>query len=234
MDRIPEIKKISQILSDETRLKILLYLLNKTATVSDIVENLHIDQPRISSHLSLLLESKLISVETSGRQRIYRIESANKIDHLLTTIYTFDKTNQLEPFKHRSRQAEKLVQENSPLRQARTCYDHLAGVMGVKMLDLMLHNNWLTIKDTNKRPSYSLTMKGTTNLSNMGIDTRFETTNRRKFAYGCPDWTEQKPHLGGYLGSQILNYLQANKFVSKERSSRIIIVNTSIEDLFKN
>ena len=54
MERIFEIKKISQILSDEKRLKILVYLLENSATVSELVENLQIDQPRVSSHLAIL------------------------------------------------------------------------------------------------------------------------------------------------------------------------------------
>ena len=234
MDRISEIKKVSQMLSDETRLKILMFLLNKQATVSDIAEHLHIDQPRISSHLSLLLESKIVSVENIGRQRIYRIENTKDVNQLLTTIYEFNKIDSSEKYKQRSKQSKKLVQENSPLRQARTCYDHLAGVIGVKVLELMLANNWLIVSNTNpaKRPNYTLTEKGIKNLTQLGIDLRLENNHRRKFAYGCLDWTEQRPHLGGLLGSKILQYLENNNLVSKKKSTRIIIVKTSIEYLF--
>ena len=231
MERIFEIKKISQILSDEKRLKILVYLLENSATVSELVENLQIDQPRVSSHLAILSESELVSFEATGRQKVYYIQNKGKISKLLDSIYYLNKKNKQVPIK-RSKQAEKLVQDNKPIRQARTCYDHLAGVLGVKMLDQFLSNTWLTIENDGKKTNYLLTDSGKVKLSSLGINLQDLNNSKRKFAYGCLDWTERKFHLGGLLGYEILQYLEKNNYIVRKKTDRSLIINKPFDNLF--
>ena len=231
MERIFEIKKISQILADEKRLKILVYLLENSATVSELVENLEIDQPRVSSHLAILLESELVSFEATGRQRFYYIQNKEKVSKALDSIYNLNNKYTQKSIK-RSKQAEKLVQENSPIRQARTCYDHLAGVIGVQMLDLFLENGWLVAKNEDNKTNYFLTDYGKEKLSSIGINIRNRNNSKRKFAYGCLDWTERKFHLGGLLGYEILNYMEKNDYIVRRKTDRSLIVNKTPKSLF--
>lgn len=231
MERIDDIKKLSQILSDETRLKIIMYLLNQSATVNDISVNLFIDQPRVSSHLAILFESELVSFNAVGRQRVYHLKDKNKITHLLESLYFYNKDVNKDVPK-RSKQAEKLVQENNPLRIARTCYDHLAGVQGVNLLNQLLDRGWIGIHDSNNKPSYVLTDIGRENLLQIGVKIDQNVSSKRKFAYGCLDWTERTYHLGGLLGSEILKYLENNKFISRQKNNRVVIINRPINALF--
>src|ERR1043166_3239825 len=127
----------SQAFADVTRLPILLLLLEGETTVSDIVTRLGIPQPRASTHLAFLRKAGLVSVDRLGRQRVYRPD-ATRIAAVLEALQGCTPTT-----PPRSLQAGREVRRNTAMRQARTCYDHLAGVAGVQLLDEMLRRRWL-------------------------------------------------------------------------------------------
>jgi len=126
----------------------------------------------------------------------------------------------------RSKQAEREVGHDSPLRRCRTCYGHLAGVEGVALLDEMLELEWLELAaDPNElHPRFSPTEKGEEALKRRGIN--LEQTRRagRKLAYGCTDWTERRFHLGGALGSAVTDVLNGQGFVRRREGSRVVAV----------
>ena len=84
------------------------------------------------------------------------------------------------------------MQRDMPIRQARTCYDHLAGVAGVQLLDAFLTRGWLEAGD-GPRPRYRLTPTGEIALRARGVDIETAQRARRMFAFGCLDWTERRP-----------------------------------------
>lgn len=231
-DYTEDIIQISHIISDKKRLSIILFLLEKKASVNEIVESLKIDQPRVSTHINLLFESNFVSVETVGRQRFYDIKNKSWMKNLLSIMTQRNSSTNSVEFPKRSREAEKLVQQNSPIRQARTCYDHLAGVSGVHLLDILLNNNYLEIKKIKNRPDYVLTSKGKEFFTKLGIEFNEPLKKTRKFAYGCPDWTERRYHLGGYLGLQILDYLESEEIIKHDKKTRIVFLNKPIDSIF--
>ena len=87
---------------------------------------------------------------------------------------------------------KKTFVPNTPhhLRAARTCYDHIAGTLGVSLHDRLLALHWLTA-------AYDLTTKGTQALESLGIDIEATRAQRRLFAPPCLDWSERRPHIGG-------------------------------------
>ncbi len=109
----------------------------------------------------------------------------------------------------RSKQAEREVGRDSPLRRCRTCYGHLAGVEGVALLDGMLALGWLELAgDPNKlHPRFCPTEKGEEAFKRRGINVGQTRRAGRMLAYGCPDWTERQFHLGGALGSAVTDVL---------------------------
>src|SRR5437870_9575944 len=127
----------AQAFADVTRMRILQLLLEGEATVSDIVTRLGVPQPRASTHLAFLRQVGLVSVDRLGRQRIYRPDTA-RIEAVLEALRTLT-----PPTPSSSLQAVREVRRNTSMRQARTCYDHLAGVAGVQLLDEMLRRGWL-------------------------------------------------------------------------------------------
>ncbi len=132
----------------------------------------------------------------------------------------------------RSKQAEREVGRDSPMRRCRTCYGHLAGVEGVALLDGMLELGWLELEaDPNQpHPPFRPTEKGEEALKRRGIN--LEQTRRagRKLAYGCTDWTERRFHLGGALGSAITDALNEQGFVRRREGSRVVAVDQPVLD----
>lgn len=206
-------------LADDTRIHLLQELVDGEATVSDLGARLMLPQPRVSTHLKILLDAGLVAVETAGRQRSYRVE-VPWIQRILTTLGATEVAlRQLSP---PSKQAAREVQRNSAIRQARTCYGHLAGVTGVQLLEELLTRKWLTGRQEGGRPHYELTSAGLHALSRRSVDLESATAERRVFAYGCPDWTERRPHLAGALGTAVFRALKEAGIVRRSSTSRIV------------
>jgi hypothetical protein len=128
----------------------------------------------------------------------------------------------------RSAQAARAVRRDMPIRQARTCYDHLAGVAGVRLLDALLMRGWLTGKE-GPRPRYRLTPAGETALRNRGVDIDTAHHARRMFAFGCLDWTERRPHLGGALGAAILAALEEAGAIQHDGTGRTMLLKKPLD-----
>jgi DNA-binding transcriptional ArsR family regulator len=216
----------AQAFADVTRMRILHLLLEGEATVSDIVTRLGVPQPRASTHLAFLRQVGLVSVDRLGRQRVYRPDTA-QIEAVLEALRTLRPTT-----PPRSLQAVREVQRNTAMRQARTCYDHLAGVAGVQLLDEMLRRGWLEPNEPEENPRslYRLTPPGTQVLSARGVDVVRAHKTRRRFAFGCLDWTERRAHLGGALGAAILEALVRAGIVQRQPQSRTVVFQKPVSD----
>lgn len=216
----------AQAFADVTRMRILLLLLEGEATVSDIMTRLGIPQPRASTHLAFLRKVGLVSVDRLGRQRVYRPDAA-RIEAVLEALRALIPTT-----PPRSLQAVREVQRNTAMRQARTCYDHLAGVAGVQLLDEMLRRRWLEPNEPEENPRslYRLTPPGTQVLSARGVDVVRAHKTRRRFAFGCLDWTERRAHLGGALGAAILEALVRAGIVQRQPQSRTVVFQKPVSD----
>jgi hypothetical protein len=108
---------------------------------------------------------------------------------------------------------------NTPghLRAARTCYDHIAGTLGVALHDRLEAAGWLS-------DSYELTPTGTKAFEGLGIDMAETRAMHRRFAFGCLDWSERRSHLGGALGAALLKLAIRKKWVLQELDSRALSV----------
>ena len=114
-----------------------------------------------------------------------------------------------------SPQAARELRRNSPLRQARTCYTHLAGVAGVVLADGLFSRGWIEEAGVSRgRVDYRLTPLGEKALLDRGVVIPVPSRPRR-YAYGCVDWTERRCHLAGALGAAILDRLFADGVVAR-------------------
>jgi hypothetical protein len=113
---------------------------------------------------------------------------------------------------------------NTPnrLRVARTCYDHIAGTLGVSLHDRFQTLGWLSPDSTAGDNAYDLTLKGTKAFEALGVDVAATRTLRRRFAYACVDWSERRPHLGGALGAALLRVALKRKWVAHDLDSRAL------------
>ena len=226
---LPTIVRRAAALADDTRVRIVHELVAGEATVSDLGARIMLPQPRISTHLKILLTAGLVTVEPAGRQRVYRVE-ARWITQILMSLNATDAG--LPPLGSLSHHATREVRRNSAIRQARSCYGHLAGIAGVQLLEEFLKRQWLTVQSTHGRPQYALSPEGLRALSRRGIELESVTAERRVFAYGCPDWSERRPHLAGALGTGVFRALKAVGVVRQFANSRVVTLVRPLQDWF--
>lgn len=163
--------------------------------------------PAASEHLAALVKGQLIRVRPQGRHRLY--ELANK--QVATALQAFAQICPTTPVSslRGSAQAEAI-------RSARTCYDHLAGRLGVALLDALLERRWLV----RCAPGYSVTALGQRAFRLAGVDVNALEHQRRVFARSCLDWTERRPHLGGALGAAVTTTLLDRDWIRRRPHGR--------------
>jgi hypothetical protein len=110
----------------------------------------------------------------------------------------------------------------SRLRAARTCYDHIAGSLGVSLHDRFQTLGWLSPDSTAGDNACDLTRNGTNAFEALGIEVDTIRTLRRRFAYACVDWSERRPHLGGALGAALLSTALKRKWVLQDLDGRAL------------
>jgi DNA-binding transcriptional ArsR family regulator len=218
--------QLAHTFADETRLRILTLLLDGDATVSDVVTRLGLLQPRVSTHLAQLRKAGLVSVVMAGRQRVYRVDAV-RVKAVLDALQALSPTT-----PRRSPQATREVRRNTAMRQARTCYDHLAGVVGVQILDEMLGRAWLEPIESKEKTRllYRLTPYGAQALGERDVDIACAQKARRQFALGCMDWTERREHLGGALAAAILDAMVTAGIVRRQQQTRTVVPLTPVMD----
>ena len=214
MGAMQDVARVAAALGEPSRLAILAALLEGEATVSDLATRLGLAQPRVSTHLARLRGAGLVTRVAMGRHRAYRADAA-RVKPLLDALYATGPAAVSRP----SRQAGRERRGDTPLRRARTCYDHLAGVAGVELLEAIRKRGWLRPGAPGK-PAYELSASGTRALARRGVDVGAARESRRRFATACLDWTERRPHLGGALGARILDALRGEVYVRRRGKGR--------------
>ncbi len=107
------------------------------------------------------------------------------------------------------------------LRLARLCYDHVAGALGVSLLDQMRSAGWLA---SGTGPDLEVTEPGTQALAGIGVDVERCRRARRHFARSCLDWSERRPHLAGALGAAITSALLDQEWLRRAGTGRGLTV----------
>jgi DNA-binding transcriptional ArsR family regulator len=183
------------LIADRSRAAMLDALLSGQALAAgELAQLAGIGRPAASEHLQRLLAGGLVEVVVQGRHRYYRLANPTVAEALEALAH-------LAP----PRPVRTLRQSNTArsLAYARTCYDHLAGTVGVALLDLQLAQGWLCDRDG----GYDVTDTGVRRLDALGVDPDEARRARRIFARPCLDWTERRPHLAGSLAAAITGRL---------------------------
>jgi DNA-binding transcriptional ArsR family regulator len=203
------------VLGHDTCVRLIDALSMGEATVSDLACRLQLDQPRVSTHLGLMREVGLVDCQATGRHRVYALRgpapalAVATLRTLAASIGAGMTGGRSGPAGDPPAAAAQRATTTRPtarpghdstVRLARTCYDHLAGVAGVQMLDGMVARGWL--QGDGREPL--VTDVGAEALGRLGVNLPAVRRSRRAFALLCPDWTERRPHLGGALGAALL------------------------------
>lgn len=197
---------VASAVADPTRARMLCALMDGrayTATEMSLVGG--ISASTASAHLRVLVEKGMIECLPQGRHRYFRIAS-REVAETLESIMGLA--------------AQRPgVQSKTPakLRFARTCYDHMAGVVAVALHDRLLALGWLN------QDSSAVSDIGRAELNRIGIHLD-SSTARRRFAFGCLDWSERRPHVGGQLGAAILATFERKNWVIRQPDSRELLL----------
>src|SRR5262249_9091311 len=127
-----------------------------------------------------------------------------------------------------SAQAGRERRRDTPLRRARTCYDHLAGVAGVALLHAMRARRWL-VERAAGRPGFDLTRAGARALERRGVSLGRARARRRQFAARGLAWAERPAHPGGALRAAILAALSAADYVRRIPGNRAVRINRRLD-----
>jgi len=206
------VSRIAAAIGEPARARMLYYLADGRArTGTELAVVAEVTPSTASVHLQRLRAQGLVKVFAQGKHRYYSLEGTNVAAAL----------EALSVLAGRSRSAF-VPHTPNRLRAARTCYDHIAGSLGVSLHDRFQTLGWLLYDSTPGDNACDLTINGTTAFEALGVDVDATRTLRRRFAYACVDWSERRPHLGGALGAAVLNVALKRKWVLQDLDGRAL------------
>ena len=202
---------VARALGDESRAGMCLAMLDGMAwTVSELATVARVSVSTASEHLTRLVQVGLVTESRQGRFRYVQLASAEVAEALeqLTSL-----TQPAAPTSLRG------VSERRRLAAARTCYDHLAGRLGVTVLDAFVSSG--TVRSSG---GLALTRSGRAWFAEQHIDVDALESQRRPLVRECLDWTERRPHLAGSLGAAVCTLFVEREWVRRTTGSRALAV----------
>lgn len=215
-------------IGDASRTKVLLALAEGRALAASVLAaEAGVSAATISAHLSKLLDARLVTMERHGRHRYYRLAGPDVAD-VLESLAKVARPAPITSLRESTR--------SNALRRARTCYDHLAGRLGVALMSAMLERGVLTGHDGSFRPgtavtdrlsapgndiAYRLGTNGHPILAAFGVHVDDLPTRRPMIRY-CVDWSEQRHHLAGALGAAVTARLIELAWLRKGSHRRVV------------
>lgn len=225
MVNIPDIAAIASLMGDRARATILMCLMaGRALTATELARAAGVTKQTASSHLSKLVDGRLVAVENVGRHRYFRLA-----DHDVGTVI-----ENLMGLAHRAGAIQVGTGPPDPaLRKARACYDHLAGEMGVLVFDSLQQRKFLRTVEK----KLTLTKQGRRFCDEMGIDLAALDRGRRPLCLACLDWSVRRHHLAGALGAAILNRCFELGWARPQKGTRVVsfsaVGERSFRGLFK-
>jgi len=209
-----ELARVAALLADHTRAMFCLALLDGRAwTAGELARHGRVAPSTATEHLNRLISGGLLTEQRQGRHRYVQLAGPH-VAELLE-----DLTAHLGPASAPVRSLRDAT-ASAALARARTCYDHLAGRLGVALTDAMTRTGLLQ-----QATGFALTDAGMVWLTTvLGVDQAGLRSSRRPLARACLDWTERRPHLAGTAGARICQRLLEQRWVVRIGSGRALRV----------
>ena len=200
---------IAAAIGEPARARMLYWLADGRARTSTELAIIGEISPSTASvHLERLKTEGLVNVAIQGRHRYYSL-GGPAVARVLEGLSVLAG----------SRRVDFVPNTPTGLRAARTCYDHIAGALGVAIHDRLVALEWISDGEARSR-SYVLTPEGRKGMERVGIELAEALGARRRFAFACLDWSERRPHLGGALAAAILKAALKQRWVQQDLNSR--------------
>lgn len=204
------IAPVASLLADPVRVAILMALSDgREMSAGELALVAGVAASTASAHLSRLTESGFVGMRPQSRHRFYRLIRP-ELTRVMEALAVVAPTS--TPRTYRQARIGRAV------RAARTCYDHLAGRLGVLLTQTLMERGVL-------RPDgrqFNVTPAGETFLSGIGLDLAAARASRRAFAPACLDWSERVPHVAGALGAGLLGLLFEKRWLARTSDSRAV------------
>ena len=216
------IAETASLFADPARVAILVALLDgRSLPASELAFRARVSAQAASMHLGKLLGGRLVTVSRFGRHRYYSLAGPD-VAAALEAMGTL--CNALRPLQP---PADGSI---VPIRMARTCYDHLAGKVGVQICESLQERKLLATVDD----SFRVTARGERWFEELGIDLNSLRANRKRpLVRKCLDWTERKFHVAGTAGAALLDLFRKREWIKQEVGSRVIRITENGRVAFK-
>jgi DNA-binding transcriptional ArsR family regulator len=208
----PYLAEIAHLMGDPARANMLHALMDGRAlTAKELAWIAGVAPQTASGHLAKLMQGNLIDVAVQGRHRYYRLagpEVATALEGLMV-LANLDGTSRRLPSR-----------VGAELSQARTCYDHFAGRLGIGVHDALMAGGHLAATEG----GYALTASGRAIFRALGLDPDATPKSRRAALRPCLDWSERRPHLAGHLAAALACRCFEMDWVRRRKDSRAVIL----------
>ena len=212
MSNYPDLAAVASLIADPARASMLSALLGDNALpAGELARLARITPQTANTHLAKLVKGNLLSVTALGRHRYFRLRDQN-VAQALESLALLAGPARVTSLN------DSL--ERKAIHRARTCYDHLAGALGVGLTQALMDHGFVEYHGD----AYEVTQAGKTWFHSFGIDCSELQQKRRAFVKSCLDWSERKPHLAGALGAAVLRRLLELKWLLRVRGSRAVKV----------
>jgi len=204
---------VAVLIGEPARAKMLWNLLDGRAyTASELAMAADISGTSASNHLAKFLDADLLKVERQGRHKYFSF-SKPEIAYVVESLASLS-----------GHSSKKMERDNvrTGIKYCRSCYDHLAGHVGVKITEALEEKKAIR-KHVN---SYLVTTSGWKLLTQLGIAKSEMLNNRRPLTRQCLDWSERKPHIAGQVGAMLLDTMLEKSWFKRMRFSRELIITT--------
>lgn len=220
----PYFAEAASLIGDPARANMLAALMDGRAlTATELGLAAGIAPSTASGHLAKLLDGRLVCVTSTGRHRYYKLASA-AVARALENLMVLASDG---PPRHRPKS-----RCDAELARARTCYDHVAGRLGVALAESFTERRLVLLSDEGG----FVTDAGMAFLRSAGIAIECITPSRRAFCRPCLDWSERRWHIAGTVGAAITRHSFASGWTERRRDSRAVIVTAAgeraLQDLF--
>jgi DNA-binding transcriptional ArsR family regulator len=228
-----DVASVAALFADRTRARVLIALSDGRALPASVLATeAGVTAQAASAQLSRLQAAGLLAVEQSGRHRYYRLAAGYQVTAILEALAQLAPAQPVRSLRQSTRAAA--------LRSARACYDHLAGKLGVELTQALVDHEALTptdgIPDTRRRAGDRLSSQlpdhpwvlGPSSaevFGRLGVSAdrlAAGRASRRPLLRFCLDWSEQRHHLAGQLGAEVLTALLEAGWVTRAPGQRAI------------
>jgi DNA-binding transcriptional ArsR family regulator len=211
MSEVLDIAAVAALVGDPARANILCALLDGRAlTASELAYAAHVTPQTASGHLGKLARAHLIVPAQQGRHRYFRLAGR----HIAAMLESISAVAAIAPPRLRP------IRIDDTMRQARMCYDHVAGQLGVVMADALREHGHVEFADDGG----VVTPSGEAFFAKFGVDLSDSRQSRRVFCRPCIDWSERRAHLAGAVGAALANRLMQLRWIARKRDTRALTI----------